>query len=392
MNKKLVFLIILFVGGVMTSYAQPKIWNINSVSEKHAFKNSEASKYVIRSADKELSHTIITVMDKAMLPPSGDKHDYMSMGRYWWPNPATKDGLPYIRKDGQSNPEIDKLDRIPLSKMTSSVRNLALAYYLTKDEKYAKKAVDNIRKWFIDSKTKMNPHLNYGQTVPGRNDGMGRGFGIIDTYSFVEMLEGIEILQSSKSLKPKDIKALKEWFSSYLDWMLTSPIGKEEYTSANNHGTAYDVQVVRFALFVDRLDVAKEFITSFPERRLFTQIEPDGSQPLELARTTAFGYSVFNLHHIVDMCYLAKEFDIDIYNLNSEDGRSIAKAMEFLLPYAGQPIDTFPYQQIRDWDKVQQDYALLLYRADNLTNSTKYENYYSSYITSNIKNIDLLIY
>jgi len=327
-----------------------------------------------------------------MTPPSGDKHDYMSMGRYWWPNPDTKDGLPYVRKDGVSNPEIEKLDRLPLAQMTRGVKLLTMAFYLTKEDKYAAKAVDHLRKWFLDKKTRMNPHLNYGQTVPGHNNGMGRGFGVIDTYSFIEMLEGVELLKSSRKFTKKDQQGIQEWFVAYLDWMLTSPIGKEEYEAENNHGTAFDVQVVRFALFVGKEDVARKYLENFPARRLFTQIKPDGSQPLELARTTAFGYSVFNLDHILDMCYMAKNLGIDLFNENSPDGRNITKALEFLLPYAGKTAQDFPYQQIRDWNKVQQDYALLLYRADNLNKTTKYKEYYENYVKQNVKNINLIIY
>ena len=36
---------------------------------------------------------------KKLVAPSGDKHDYISVGTYWWPNPDTSDGLPYIRRD-----------------------------------------------------------------------------------------------------------------------------------------------------------------------------------------------------------------------------------------------------------------------------------------------------
>ncbi len=46
-----------------------------------------------------------SVMDKSRTPPSGDKHDYLSVGPYWWPNPASSNGLPYIRHDGEVNPE-----------------------------------------------------------------------------------------------------------------------------------------------------------------------------------------------------------------------------------------------------------------------------------------------
>jgi len=383
-------IVLLFTTSILLS--QPLVWNNGSLRNAKSSLNSETSLLLKKAADKELSRQIITVVDKSMVPPSGDKHDYMSMGRYWWPNPATKDGLPYVRRDGVSNPEIEKLDRLPLAQMTRSVKTLALAYYLTDDERYAVKAVDNLRKWFLDAKTRMNPHLNYGQTVPGHNNGMGRGYGIIDTYSFVEMLEGVELLKSSKQFTKKDRQGLHAWFEAYLDWMLTSPVGKEEFEAPNNHGTAFDVQVVRYAMFVGKEDVAKQFIRDFPERRLFKQIEPDGSQPLELARTTAFGYSVFNLDHIIDMCYMAKGLGMDLYTTTSIDGRSIARALEFLLPYAGKTVEEFPYQQIRDWKKVQQEFALVLYRVDKLNGSLHYAHYYSNYLQEKEKNINLIVY
>lgn len=391
MINKIALLITVFFLCPVLIISQPLIWSTESMQQARSM-SSEATKLVIRDADKELTKRIITVVDKQMVPPSGDKHDYMSMGRYWWPNPDTKDGLPYIRKDGLSNPEIEKLDRIPLSQMTRGVKLLSLAFYLTKDDKYAAKAVDHLRKWFLDKKTKMNPHLNYGQTVPGHNNGMGRGFGIIDTYSFVEMLESVELLKTSKRFTKKDQQGLHDWFSAYLDWMITSPIGKEEFEAENNHGTAYDVQIVRFALFVGKEDLARKYFDEFPARRLFAQIEPDGSQPLELARTTALGYSVFNLDHILDMCYMAKGLGIDLFNANSADGRNITKALEFLLPFAGKTVQEFPYQQIRDWSKVQQELALVLYRSDNLNKTKHYKKYYENYVKQNVKNINLIIY
>lgn len=372
--------------------AQPLIWDMGSLNNARTGQDAEAVKLLLRDAEKELVKTLITVVDKQMTPPSGDKHDYMSMGRYWWPNPATTDGLPYIRKDGLSNPEIEKLDRLPLAQMTRGIKSLSLAYYISKDEKYAAKAVENLRKWFLDKSTRMNPHLNYGQTVPGHNNGMGRGFGIIDTYSFVEMLEGVELLQSSKKFTKKDQQGLHNWFSAYLDWMLTSPIGKEEFDAPNNHGTAFDVQVVRYALFVGKEDIARKYLNEFPARRLFAQIEPDGSQPLELARTTALGYSVFNLDHIIDLCRIGKTLGYDLLQAQSADGRSIIKAIEFLLPFAGKTVADFPYKQIRDWDKVQQEFAILLYRVDKLLTKPVYGAYYSRFVGSKVRNINLIIY
>ncbi len=45
-------------------------------------------------ADKIISEPVVDVTMRTLRAPSGDPHDYMSMGPYWWPNPDTPDGLP----------------------------------------------------------------------------------------------------------------------------------------------------------------------------------------------------------------------------------------------------------------------------------------------------------
>jgi hypothetical protein len=391
MYKKFNGIVFIALISTLITQGQPRIWNMQSID--HAkLQNSEAAKYLIKEADKYLTTTLITVMDKPMTPPSGDKHDYMSMGRYWWPDPQKPDGQPYIRKDGVVNLEIDKLDRLPLSKMARSVYTLSLAYYLSGDNKYASRAVENLRIWFIDKKTKMNPNMNFGQTIPGRYEGKGRGEGVLDTYSFVEMLDGVELLEASKAFKQKDRDTLKLWFTAYLYWMLTSEIGQQENDAKNNHGVAFDIQLTRFALFIGNKDIARKCITEFPEKRLFKQIEPSGAQPLELARTTAFGYSVYNLKHFLDMASMAKSLNIDIFNAVSADGRSITKAIEFLLPYFGKPQSEFPYQQIKDWEKVQTEFCWVLKRADSFHPVANYKQKYASKLPETGRENNFLLY
>ena len=312
-----------------------------------------------------------------------------AVGRCWT---KKADGLPYIRKDGVVNREIDNLDRSPLSTMSKSVTTLSLAYYFTNDEKYAEKAVQNLRIWFINKKTKMNPNMNFGQTIPGHNNGKGRGEGLIDTYSFIEMLDGIELLKKSDEFLKKDRLVLNDWFSAYLEWMLTSEIAQQEFNAKNNHGTAYDVQVTRYALFVGKDEIAKRFITEFPERRIFTQVEPDGSQPLELARTTALGYSIFNITHFLDMCCIAKSLNIDLFNSTSTDGRNISKAIHYLSNFAGKSESEFPYKQIKDWDSKQKELIWLLYRADKFVAKPVYQKFYSNNNSELNKKVELLFY
>jgi len=96
---------------------------------------------LIKRANTALSVAPYSVTDKKRPGPSGDLHDYVSLSRYFWPNPKTKDGLPYIRKDGQSNPEINSVnfDRRRSQEMTNTVRDLSLAAYFSEDSRYADK-------------------------------------------------------------------------------------------------------------------------------------------------------------------------------------------------------------------------------------------------------------
>jgi hypothetical protein len=94
-----------------------------------------AYRKLLRDADKALGAPIVAVTDKhTLLPPSGDKHDYYSLSPYWWPDPSKADGLPYIRRDGETNPESKKdLDQPRVAQMGGNSHALALAYYFSGD-------------------------------------------------------------------------------------------------------------------------------------------------------------------------------------------------------------------------------------------------------------------
>lgn len=329
----------------------------------------------LRDADKLLDEPDPTVVDKGVTPPSGDKHDYISMGRYWWPNPDTKDGLPYVRRDGHSNPELKKFDRDRLGRFSANLRRLTGAYLLAGRTEHARKMASMLRTWFLNERTRMNPNGTYAQMVPGRNDGLGRPEGILDLYSLIDAVDAATVLERDNLLSKKEMKALRAWFSAYVDWLLTSESGKGEYAAKNNHGIAYDVQTVVYARFAGRDEVARELIETFAERRLEKQIEADGKQPRELARTTAFGYSTYNLTHMLDMCVAARTMGMDLYD--AADG-AIDRAIGYLIPFLGNQ-EQFPYKQIKDWRSVEQNFAQQLLRASRLKENAEYRRLYEQY-------------
>jgi hypothetical protein len=283
-------------------------------------------------------------MDKRRVPPSGDKHDYVSMGPYWWPNPAKRGGLPYVRRDGERNPEMrDDYDAPRLAATTGAVTTLGLAYYFTDDEKYARRAALLLRTWFLDPATRMNPHLRYGQGIPGIT--RGRAAGIIETRGLVGVVDAIGMLERSPSWTAVDDRGMAQWFSAYLGWLRSSAIGKGERTARNNHGTWYDAQVAALALFTGDSVLARSTLATAGTRRIASQVTADGRQPYELARTRSLAYSVMNLEGLCRLAELARHVGVDLWSYRSPRGASIRKALDYLAPYAD-PRRKWPGRQI----------------------------------------------
>jgi hypothetical protein len=281
----------------------------------------------------------------------------MSLAPYWWPDKNKPNGLPYIRRDGETNPEIQKVpDHKNFDKLISTAHTLALAYYLLGDESYAAHAAQLLRAWFFDPQTRMNPNLEFAQGIPGINQ--GRGTGLIETRALYRLVDAIGLLGGSKSWTIADQKGMEDWFGKFLEWLLNSKNGKEEAAAKNNHGTYYDVQVVSLALFLGKADVAEDFLQTAREKRIALQVEPDGKQPLELERTKALGYSTMNLAGLFELALLGESAGVDLWNFQTADGRSLRKALDYLAPFVSGE-KKWPYPQIIEY-KVDEISPLLV--------------------------------
>ena len=358
----------------MHSYAQvrksyPQVFALNAktlASNKKQIKANNvnlipAYKKLLADAEKALQFKTVSVMEKANTPPSGDKHDYMSIAPYFWPDPSKPGGVPYMNKDGQINPEVNQYkDKIYLLAVCDNVSTLALAWYFSGDARYADHAEKLLRVWFLDTATRMNPNLNFAQAVKGRQT--GRGYGLIDTRHFVRLIDAIGLLSNSSHWTQKDQQGMKEWFAEFLNWMQTSKNGLAEMHTLNNHRVWYDEQRLSYALFTGNITLAKEVVTNAKEQ-LDKQMASDGSFPLEMKRTISLHYTVFVLDPFFTTADLAKNVGIDFWNYVSPSGKSLKKGFEAVLPYLLKEKE-WPGQQIKPFD-YDEALPLLVKGAEN---------------------------
>ncbi len=329
---------------------------------------------LMRDTDKAMAAPLVAVTDKhTLLPPSGNKHDYYSLSPYWWPDPSKADGLPYIRRDGVTNPESKQdLDQPRVAEMGANVQTLALAWYFTGDERYASRAAQQLRTWFLDSATRMTPNLRYSQLV--RGNPKERGSGIIDTRWFIEAADGARLLSGSKSWTAADDDALKQWFAQYVTWLKTSPNGEHEHAAKNNHGSWYAAQVAALALFTGDSATARD-LANEGKARIGWQVTPNGDQPLELARTRSLHYSSFNVEALSRLAEVGRKVGVDLWHYQAPEGGSLRIAIDHLAQFAEHPtswtgtqIDEAPLElfviHLRRADVVYPDanYLSLLHR------------------------------
>ena len=335
-----------------------------------------------RGANSLLTTAPYGVTMKIRIPPSGDKHDYYSQGPYYWPDTTRPNGLPYKSRDGIVNPESEVgYDSKPKSKMASDVETLALMYYFSKDEKYAQKATQFLRTFFLDKQTRMNPQMKYSQSRPGTT--LNNPIGVLESSSFIKVVDAVGLLEGSKSWTAKDQLALEQWFSEYLDWALTSPSGIKESEMKNNHGTWYYAQVVSFALFTHQDTIARLWMEK-SKRLVDSQIEPDGSQPLELRRTKPFSYSLYNLSAFLSLAESCHSVGFDLFNYQSADGRSIKKAIDYMAPYVD-PDKPFPFKDINPHGISRGTVANFLVIASRNYNDAAYGNLLDKYGNNYLK-------
>jgi beta-galactosidase len=286
---------------------------------------------ILKAAEAALKQEPITITQFRAELSEGGLNDFYSNGDYWWPDPAKPDGLPYLQRDGETNPGNFNEHRRCVTQLRDAVAALGAAYLVTGEDSYVTKAAELLRVFFLEPATRMNPSLNFAQAIPGRSP--GRGIGIIDTLHLAEVPLAVEAMAKSPAFPPAVLAGVKQWFRDYTDWMITSKNGQEEAAAKNNHAVAFWLQVAAFARLTQDEARLAECRRQFKEVFVPRQMTNDGSFPAELKRTKPYGYSIFQLDNMAALCQLLSTPADNLWTFELPDGRSIRRALAYLYPY-----------------------------------------------------------
>ncbi|KAJ7142371.1 alginate lyase-domain-containing protein [Mycena epipterygia] len=292
-----------------------------------------------------------SVANKPVLPPSGDKHDYMSWAPYQWPdcsNVKNTTVLPlaqewtqcnYVFRDGQVNPDRFTLtDFVSFFNLSDAVLYNSIAAVLQNKSSsvYSQNVVKFVNTWFLDASTMMNPNLNFGQMQGGPNGQVGTYTGILDLRGFAKISSGILALRKSGNTDwtPALDTQFVAWCNKYISWLETSSIGKTAAAATNNHGTILVNQLAGLKLIVNDVAGAVNWTQNYFTGAFQGQVNATGDQPQEASRSRPYHYRNFNLAGMITNARLLAYADPSAQSKGwntTANGATIQKTVDFLI-------------------------------------------------------------
>eukprot|EP00038_Savillea_parva_P009743 m.185575 g.185575 ORF g.185575 m.185575 type:complete len:519 (+) comp16481_c0_seq1:78-1634(+) len=326
-----------------------------------------------------------TVTANPMTPPSGNKHDFSYVSTYawpcnascpqsfgahcnqWWRRPSwdkntsepfpdwskchNATGLPWWSHDGFGQP-MGQHDTSCSVLMSDSVITLALAYYFTGNETYARGAAHLLETWFVNPETAMHPSLSFAGYVPGANNGSSSGIIATSLRWNSKVTDAAHLIESSSSWPTTSQTAFKAWNAAYVNWLTTSSMGMGEGHATNNHFTWYSVQTLSLALDGSNHALASALAArvtaSSTPGAIQKQIKESGLMPLEANRDAGVSYSTMNVEGLFNLAQVVSNINgaTDLWHYRQPDGTgSILSALKFLVSFGTNASHVWPYSQ-----------------------------------------------
>lgn len=297
-------------------------------AEKMQTASAALKAQILRRAQDSLARPAPTILDKTVLPPGGDVHDYISPSPYHHLGPRGD----LTRRDGDRNAaavlysaESAAYDRSALEHFIQTTCAAALAGRVSGEAQYFVAAAERLRTWFMDEATRMNPHMKYAQVLPNQS-AAGRLSGVIDFRNFWPLLDAIQLTWAAGALTAREHGLIQQWFRTFLDDLLSRRPGRQ----VNNLGSWSDLLVAAIALHVGDTALAARTLAEAP-LRMVTQLSAFSAPHFELGRTRPLHYCLFHLQAWIALATLGRKVGVDLWRYSASLERNIAQQARFIL-------------------------------------------------------------
>ncbi len=304
-----------------------------SIADDSASKvTKDAYKRLIKEADKALSAPNYSVTDKTFIPPGATANDFVSLSSQYFPDENSSDGLPWLKKPGETNPDskTDKVDRARIKDMANTVYTLSQAYYVSGNEAYAQKASTMLKTWFLITRTRMSPHLQYAQTIPG--DDSRSSSGIMDGRLIpLNILDSVNLIRNSEHWTERFDGVMNQWFTQYLTFLTTRKMGQNASKKKDRNGSWYYFQTTALSWYLNDLKTLKKQL-KLAKAKMKEQFNADGGLVDEIKRSNSYADSCFNLDGLTAVAVVAEKSGNKFWDLPSKKKSAIGKGLNYMIP------------------------------------------------------------
>jgi hypothetical protein len=206
---------------------------------------------------------------------------------------------------------------------------------MTGEADFARTAARNVKAWFLDPATKMNPNMLHAYVRRGRNHNFGSNVGLTEMKDLYFLLDVVRMLAGGGFLTESDMLDLGQWFNEYFDWMETALRKELAYIPSHVHGIFLDIQAAAVAGFIN--DTAK-MIWYFEQSksRILSQIKKDGRMPVELKGSNCEHSQMLTLQAYSTLARMSASVDIDLWGVGKINGvSSLCRAFQYAVPFYG---------------------------------------------------------
>jgi hypothetical protein len=267
-------------------------------------------------AEKALAHAgDYSVVRQGHVLEGGSPHDYCTDAVYrGW---KRVDGKDPDRRDGQINPHADRADYEAAVAFGRDVRDLGLAYALTGEERYAKKAAALLEVWCVAPETRMTPrfpnmqsHIELSITMP-------------------DAIYGAAFLARWPGWPAEERAAVTQWVGDFAS-------EAQHWAAPNNFDNWRVVVLAAAGAYLEDQAMLETAWARF-RANIGTQMNDNGSLKFELTRVDALTYSAYALNAMMQAAEIARHHGVDLYHFTLPDGRGLERCLDFHAPYLADP-------------------------------------------------------